>query len=353
MSAPPPEPVRIAAKKIRSLCFQGDGLVDWVAGGRRLGLDGSEQRARVFYAYRFDHAVSAPSGRHVVLCERLGTKGLVVDAQTARVVRELDRSYYHAHVYVFPVALWTAPSGHTLLAHCPNDYNRIEIDDLDTGERLTGHTSREPGDYFHSRLAVSPAGTRMLTAGWVWHPWDFVGWFDLGSALEQPTTLDEPQIADEALHVGLFEEASAAWMSDDTLLVGSSDEVEDPEEVAELGAAPRLFSPGVAVLDVVAGQVTHAIRLQHPPGAMLPVGTEAVVTFYEHPRLYRLSDGALLHAWPGLPTGTHTSSIQHHLPPPPPMALDPLGTRFAVALEEEICVVDLSGWSARARVLPP
>lgn len=336
------ESVHLNATGVRSLVFQGESLVDWVGGGRVLRLDGTEQRSRVFYAYRFDSAVLCPSGRYSVLFERLGTKGAVIDATTGHVLREINRSYYHANVYAFPVALWVSPSGHTLLAHCPDEYNRIEIDDIDSGERLTPDTDREPGDYFHSRLVVSPGGTRLLSAGWVWHPWDFVGWFDLDRALRDPKHLDKPQVAEGSVAIGLAEEASAAWQTDDCLLVGSSDEPEDPEEVAAFGGAPRLVSPGLAVVDVRAGSVVQSVSLPHPPGAMMPVGTHEVVTFFEHPRLYRLSDGLLLHEWPHLPTGTLTSSIEHHLEPPPPTAIDAARVRFAVATADAVEVVDLS-----------
>lgn len=81
-------------------------------------------------------------------------------------VRRLHRCDYYASAFVFPLALWVSDSGHTLLAHCPDDYNRVEIDDVDAGERLTAEAGREPRDFFHSRLAVSPSGRRLLTAGW-------------------------------------------------------------------------------------------------------------------------------------------------------------------------------------------
>lgn len=345
--APRLAPRRLRASGVRSLVFQGDALVDWVAGGRVFGLDGSEQRSRVSYAYRFDSAIACPAGKYVALFERLGTKALVIDARTAAIVREIDRSYYCADAYVFPLALWISAAGRTLLAHCPQAYNRLEIDDLDTGEGLTVAAARHPGDHFHSRLAVSPSGVRLLSAGWVWHPWDFVGWFDVDRALTDPAHLDTPQVAENSLHIGLSEEASAAWQTDDLLLIGSSDEREDPDEVASLGDGARLVSPGLAVVDVRCRAVVQSVPLAHPPGIMMPIGLDEVVTFYEHPRLYRLSDGQLLHEWPDLETGKLTGSIQHHLPAPPPLAIDARGMRFAVAQSDAIAVLDLSSRGGR------
>ena len=49
--------------------------------------------------------------------------------------------------------------------HCPREYNRLEVEVAATGERLTPEVDRRPQDFFHSRLAVSPDGLRLLSAG--------------------------------------------------------------------------------------------------------------------------------------------------------------------------------------------
>ena len=76
------------------------------------------------------------------------------------------------------------------MARCPEDHNRLEIDDAGTGQRLTAAGTREPQGFFHSRLAVSPSGRYLLSAGWMWHPWGCLVIFDLHAALEQPQALD-------------------------------------------------------------------------------------------------------------------------------------------------------------------
>lgn len=63
-----------------------------------------------------------------------------------------------SEAYRYPVALFTLPDGRTGIAHCPERYNRLEIEDAITGERLTASGQREPRDVFHSRLAVSGDG---------------------------------------------------------------------------------------------------------------------------------------------------------------------------------------------------
>ena len=85
------------AKGIRSLCWRGDELIDWVGGGRRFALDGAEHRAAVYYSYVFDAAIASPDGRFAVIYQNCGTKGLLLE--DGKIVRELNRSYYCADAY--------------------------------------------------------------------------------------------------------------------------------------------------------------------------------------------------------------------------------------------------------------
>src|SRR4030095_5144376 len=169
-----------------ALCCHGDELVDW-AGIIRYQLDGTSSGPKVNYAYRFDRAVSSGSGEYVVLYEQLGTKGLIL--KRGKVVREINRSFYHAHVYEYPVALFTLPDGREVIAHCPDHYNVIETEEVESGNRLTSRTG-EAADFFHSRLLVSSDSRYLLSAGWVWHPWDTIQLFDIPQALEAPANLD-------------------------------------------------------------------------------------------------------------------------------------------------------------------
>jgi hypothetical protein len=108
------------ATGIRSLCWRGDELVDWVGGGRVLALDGTERGALVNYAGHLDAATASRDGRFVVIYERLGTKGLLL--KDGQILREISRSSYHANAYEYPVALFHEPGGRLLLAHCPRSY---------------------------------------------------------------------------------------------------------------------------------------------------------------------------------------------------------------------------------------
>jgi hypothetical protein len=154
------------ATGIRSLCWRGEELVDWVGGCRAFALDGRERPSSVHYAYRFDAATASPDGRYAVIYEQLGTKGLLL--HDGKCIREINRSYYHADAYEYPVALFRDPGGRLLLAHCPEDYCRIDLEEAETGRLLTASAGRKLEDFFHSRLTASPRVDRSALGppGW-------------------------------------------------------------------------------------------------------------------------------------------------------------------------------------------
>ncbi|ATB37924.1 hypothetical protein CYFUS_003349 [Cystobacter fuscus] len=313
-----------------SLCWRGDELVDWVSGGRSYALDGSITESDISYRYRFDSAVMSQDGRYAVLYEKLGTKGLLL--HQGRVLRELNRSFYHADTYEYPVALMTSPGGRTLLAHCPDEYCRLELEDAETGERLTRREG-ESSDIFHSRLQFSRDGRFLLSAGWIWHPVDTAYVFDVALALEQPRSLDEPK--DLELGDSFVEIHSATFGERDTLVFECSGL--EGEAVSLPDGQPE-GSGGLVVYSLTERRVLSVAPLEKPTGTLMVAGGYAV-GFYEHPRLFELTTGRILEQWPELHTGRQGSSIIHHLPPAPPFALDPAGRRLAVATDKGIEVV--------------
>lgn len=307
-------------RNVRSLAWQGDALVDWVCGGRTYHLDGTVDDPHVNFSYRFDAVAASPDGRYAVIVERLGTRGLLL--RDGQILRELDRSFYCASAYEYPVCLWHA-GGRTLLAHCPREYCLLRIEDADSGAILAEAQGDEAADFFHSRLAVSPGGRYLLSAGWVWHPWSAVVVFDIARALEDPAHLASHGCCEDPLNPEGEEDVSATWLSADRL-------VSTTEEGAK-----------VCVYDVTRRERVCAVELDRPAGTVMRVGTEHVVAFHGHPRLIRLVDGAVLHEWTELNCGEQLSSIMHHHDAPPPMAFDPDGGRFAVFDGERIRVVVL------------
>jgi hypothetical protein len=317
------------AKGIHSLCWRGEELVDWVGGGRAFAMNGSERRAKVYHPYRFDAVTTSPDGRFAVIYERLGTKALLL--RDGRIVRELDRSYYFANTYEYPVALFNDADGRVLLAHCPKEYCRVELEEAESGQPLTASTERKPSDFFHSRLAASPHGKRLLSAGWWWHPLGVVAWFDVAQALADPHHLDSGDMLPHGIDPCLTEDSSACWLDDDCIAVAASAEPEQ-DEVEDDGRL-RLRPRGLAVYDVVRRTYLQTFQFDESLGTILALGRRHVLSLYRHPKLIDLSTGKIIHVWTELQSGQQDGSIVWGLDDdakPPPMALDPAGKRFAI-----------------------
>jgi hypothetical protein len=315
---------------MRSLCWAGDTLIDWVGGGRVLHLDGELEKARVSYGYRFDSAIASPCREFAVIYEKLGTKGLVL--RRGEVVREINRSFYCADAYEYPIAIFRSASGQVIIAHCPDQYCRIELEDIATGERIGGRGKREPKDFFHSRLRVSPGGRWLLSAGWVWHPFGMVEVFDLEAAMRTSDALDQP--------VGIpkidGEVAAAEFMPNHRMLITTSKEtLDDDANEAVIGAN------SVAIINLATRQVISRLPTAEPLGSLMPVDDEVAVGFFEHPKLISLQTGAVLKKWETVKSGNQTSSIIWNGISTPPIAIDVSHRRFAVAEDSCVVVVDL------------
>ena len=327
---------------VRSLVWAGDDLVDWVGGGYRFHPDGSVSSNVVNYAYAFDRAVGSPSGTYSVIYAERGTKGLVLKDEFpgstdwhhrgAKILRQIDRDFYHAHHYDYPVALGRLPDGREILVHCPESYTHLQIEEVESGHRLS---VREPqrADFFHSRLQISADGRYLLSAGWVWHPVDMLLVFDLQAALRDPATLDGRGVMNPYACVAEVEFAAFDG-NDHVLVMGSSDGEPIDDD-------PNALGPGQ--LGRWSLRDTHwetRVTLAEPAGILMPMGAHAI-GFYEHPKLIDTRTGQIVHRWPEISSGSQNSSIVWGIDKVPPIALDPAQRRFAVAGEESITVVQL------------
>jgi hypothetical protein len=307
--------------RARALCWHGDELIDW-AGIIRYQLDGTSFGPDIYFAYPFDHAVSSRSGKYVVLYQQLGTKGLILKGDN--IVREINRSFYHAHVYEYPVALFTLPDGREVIAHCPDEYNVIQIEEVESGKRLTARNG-DSDDFFHSRLQVSSDSRYLLSAGWVWHPWDTFQLFDIAEAIQSPESLDR-SLCGDLMNVDVGEFHAAAFNGTDQIVFAGETGEDD--------------IPLLGIYSIQANAVVNSCVLDSPAGTLMPLG-DVVVSFYESPKLLDLATGDVLHRWPELSTGRQNSSIIYHDDRIPAIALDPVNRRFAVADSENITVVQL------------
>lgn len=290
----------------------------------------------MLYSYKFDAAVSSPSGKYAVIYEKLGTKGLLL--RDGQIVRELNRSFYHANVYEYPVCLFTLADGREVLAHCPDDYCDVVIEDAETGQRLTAPETGSRQSFFHSRLA-SHDGRFLLTVGWIWHPCDVVLVWEPQQNVSGMLEFREPDHG----YQGDTEIASAAFVGANRLLVSTSRESESfgNDEANDT----RLSPLALGLWNLTTNRWEHRVSITEDAGTLMPIGERYAIGFYGCPKLFDLTSGEIVQRWPELQTGRQLSSIIHHLKSedlPPPMAFDPQNKRFAVVLGKQITVIQFS-----------
>jgi len=321
--------LRIKAENIRSLNWLGDELVDFAGGGRRFSLSGASTRPIVNYAYAFNTSIVSVSGTYQIIYTRNQTKGLVL--KNGDIIREINRSFYHAGAYEYPITFAQLKNGKEVLVHCPNDYCQLDIEEIESGKSLTNRNVRKPSDIFHSRLSVSPGGKWLMSSGWVWHPVDVVGLYDLERAIEDPRVLDSPQIEPP----GDWEISSSAFLNGQFLVIGTSDEyfgdAEDENKIAS-------EANKIALWEIGSSKYKYEVLCGGPVGSIFPLTEQFAVSFYKHPKLWDLVKSELVHEWDHIESGQQTSSIIWDKIPPP-LALDVKNKRFAVANTEEIIIV--------------
>ena len=307
--------------RLASLCWEGDQLVDFGGGIIRYSLNGEGKQRWSGYGYSFDGAVYSKHGSYAITYQRLGTKALIL--KDDQIVREINRSYYCADVYEYPIAIFEGESGRVQIAHCPEKYNRLEIEDIETGQRAFARDTQS-ADFFHSQLQVSPDARYLLSAGWVWHPWDVAVFYDLMAAKETPSLLDKCDRSISGIEAD--EISSAVFLTSDRVLYAGQKEDE-----------AKNF---LGVYNLTADQTVSEVRLEQPGGVLMPFG-DHVVSFFDHPRIIEIATGKIVHCWDDIFCGNRHGSIFHHLKSLPKLALDSENRRFAVGNDERITVVDL------------
>jgi hypothetical protein len=324
----------LPATGVRSLIWSGSELIDWVGGAMEYGLDGTKRGPFIAYPYRFDAAVASPSGRYVALYERLGTKAVILGADRF-LLREVNRSYYHAHVFEYPIVFFSLFDGREALAHCPEEYCDLRLEEPATGARWSTPGSGCLQSMFHSRLAANGAGDRILSAGWVWHPFDTVRVFDLKPSHDSLLSLEACDgCSDRGAEV-----SSAAFLQSGRLVVTCA---KDAEDFLSDEPGDRVRPGMIGVYDLDEQTLVTLAPLEDEAGTLMPLGDDYVVGFFDHPKLIEVSTGRVLFRWAELKTGQQNSSILWHKPLPPPLTLDPSEGRFAVADGGQITVVTLA-----------
>lgn len=328
------------ARGVRTLYWRDDNLID-LLGGVTYCSGGQVVKGGYSWGYRFDSVVASPESEWCVLLERLGTKGVVL--RNGHMIREINRSFYRAEAYEYPVVLFKLPNGRDVIAHCPEEHSKIELEDLQSGERLT-HRSNSPAGSYHSRLIVDSTRTKLMSAGWVWHPLDTVAIYDIEQALQNPVSLDGKGVFNEEkvdceINGAVFLEPNEREQSTRVVLT-CSPQAEDFENRDSDGG--YLIPGSIGVFDLNKGDFSSIVPFNEPVGTMMPIDACHVIGFYKHPKLINVFTGEVVKRWENLNTGLQNSSIIHHIPRVPPIACDIKNRRFAVAGEDNITVVTLT-----------
>lgn len=287
--------VVIRCDPVRSLCWQDGSLID-VAG-----------------AGGFDRFTCMRAGADLwgVLYEHRGVRAVLL--RNGKVEREVSRGLDQAEQCDFPVTLALLPSGKPVLIRCPEKGNQLEIEDAETGFRLT---SREHAvaDFLHCRLEVSPGGRYLLSTGLRWQSWRTALVFDLARALEDPATLNGGGILKPAEPQHQVD--SATFSGADTLVVAAVDEV-DIERRTDL-----------LVWDLASRKRIAQYSYREPLGIVFASGHHAF-SLYPYVKRIDLATGEIVQQWPHLFTGDGDAVA----------AFDPESCRLAVATAEGVAVL--------------
>jgi hypothetical protein len=197
---------------------------------------------------RLDILLLSPDGRLGALVGRQDEYGLVFDLDTGRPTMPLGRGDYHNEHSTFPVAFCVL-EGRLVLVHGV-DWNRLDVSDPRTGERLTERVSPTSSpqsehylDYFHCRLVPSPDHEYLAQDGWAWHPsgvvttWSLRNWLH-GNVWESE---DGPSRRELCNREGHWWDRPLCWLGPRRLAVSG------------LGEEAPGIAPGVRIFDVTTG----------------------------------------------------------------------------------------------------
>lgn len=286
------------ANWIQTITWFNNTVVDWANAGQQYALDGSQQQLYKysFGALDFNGAICSADGQYALIYQKLGTKGLLLKGDT--LLREINRSYYYADAYEWPVA-FVSVDGTTYLIHCPKNYCRLDFENVETGEIVTDVTGRQPGDFFHSRLEISADGTYLLSKGWHWHPREAIYAYNIKACIKNPLMLD-----DSSLYPYLGTEiCTASFISGSKVLIGSSDEVIDDEE------EDNFPTKSIAIWDIETDEISTPVKVDGEFGNLFAIDNDSAWDTYLYPKIISLKTGDIIDKDESFYSGKQNSSI--------------------------------------------
>lgn len=317
-----------------SLNWRGNDLIDWVGGGCMFSLNGDFKRSTRNYAYRFDSAIQSDNGIYAILYEKLGTKALLL--KNGEILRELNRSFYQAHAYEYPIAFVKFSNDKYAIVHCPNEYNQIEMEWVESGEKITNTENRKPDDCFHSRFRLNPSNTVLLNSGWVWHPYGIIELYNIRKGIEDNSIFDIIK-ADFPTNAEI---CSAEFLSDDLIVVSSTSE--EPLDDEEMNDTINLNPGQIGLYSIEKQKFIKKVSVDYKLGTLIPIDENHIIDLYEYPKIIDLNTGIVTQKFEDINSGKQDLAIIHHIDKIPPMAFDSEHKRLAIANGKKIRLLEIN-----------
>ena len=325
--------------RVWSLSWSGDTLVDWCYGMRRWDADGNLHNKNFMSAYAFDLAVPSPCGEFVCVAATNQTKGVIRQQEDFKNVREVNRSYYFADSYSYPVVFATLKNGRTVIIHCPEEYNRLEMEDPKSGERIgyrqdATRTNDDLADVFHSRLSISPSGKWLMSNGWYWHPFETVELFSVEAAAEDIRHFNQPET--QAPQPSIAQDAK--FLADDRIMIRYAEGWCDVEG-NEISSKENASTNTVAIWEIGSKSFDSVYHFQQPMGVLMPINDRYIVDLFEHPKLIDLQTAETVETWDSIDSGKEVSCLTSRKSYPA-VALDTVRKRLAIHNNERIDILE-------------
>lgn len=318
----------LKTNNLQSMSWFNDTLVDWTNAGKQYFTNGQVREIGKYnYAFNFDSSIISNNGQYAVIYQKQGTKGLLL--KNGEILREINRSYYQADNYEYPVAFVTAKNGKTYLIHCPSEYCRIDFEEVETGKVITNHKGRKPSDFFHSRFEISPDNTTFISKGWAWHPYDFVEIFDIEECIQNPLLLDKSKISP----VVDAEICTASYINNDLILIGSPNHTEPFNH----DLSDKLKNGQVAVWNIKSNTISGIVSANFTIGGHLTaIDEEYAWDLFDYPKIVNYQTGQVEEKLEDIFTGQQVSSIIHHLDNLPKIAFNRKTKQVAISNKDKI-----------------
>jgi hypothetical protein len=318
----------ILKHSLSTISWIGDEIIDWSNPHETYSLSGAKKRFYNYYlAFPFDSCVQSENSEYVFVFQKLGTKGLLM--KNGKILREINRSYYQAHVYEYP-AIFLTHKDKTYLVHCPTQYCQLDFEEVETGNIVTNIKGRDPGDIFHSRLEISPDGKYLMSKGWVWHPLDIIQIYEIANCLENPALLDKLDFENPDAGV---EVCTASFIDDNKALLGSTAEVFDSEKQTPL--LPNSFCIWNIPTNIFSTPITPAFEF----GNLFAINTNLAWDIYKFPKIINLNTGEIEDKAEDVYSGEQRSSILHTSDKQPLYAFDKTRKSLAILQNDQITVL--------------